>query len=384
MTTVAPPAEMTPLRERRWVIRWTSHLVYFVLLGTLVYATRFGADSTEWTIRAAMTPFVVLAVIMRVRFPYALPLLGMIEIAAGIGYSVYTLGAVSLAIRRRGLPVWAFLSVGGAIGGFQVYHSEVGDGSSPAGALISAGVWALTLSAVPTMVGGYIRSHRELQAAAAERAARTAFEHDLAVREARLEERDRIAQEMHDSLGHVLAQVSMQAGAMEVRARDPEDVSAAERIRETARSGLVELRAVVQTLGEDARLDPAPTLSAVPRLIEASRNAGAAITFDDELADAVSLPSPTGRAVHQVVREALTNAHRHAPAAPVHIVLAGAPGAGVTITAENPLTPRGDAGAGTGLRALERRAAALGGTLEARASRGRFTLKVHLPWEVAS
>lgn len=171
---------------------------------------------------------------------------------------------------------------------------------------------------------------------------------------------------------------------MEVRARHSDDADAAVRIRETARSGLAELRQAVQVLGEDSRRTPTPTLATVPQLVESSRDAGADIDLIDDLEDATTLPPPTSRLAYQVVQEALTNAHRHAPGVPVSIHLLGSPGVGVTIVAENPLAPGGEAGSHTGLATLRRRAAVMGGTLDARTSHGMFTLTVRLPWEVSS
>lgn len=231
-------------------------------------------------------------------------------------------------------------------------------------------------------MGQYIRRRREFAEAAAEQAVRAEVERELAAQRAVHTERERIAQEMHDSLGHVLALVTMQAGALEVNAKEATVVSAAEQIRETARSGLAELRAVVRALGADARRDPAPALSTIPQLVEASRAAGAEVILRDELdAGGGGVPSSTGRVIYQAVQESLTNAHRHAPGAPVEIVLSGAPGAGIEVRVSNPLTPGGERGAGTGLASLRSRVEVLGGTAEARALQGRFDLRVRLPWE---
>lgn len=364
-------------------MQWSSHLIYFVLLGVASYITQWGAGRTEWALWAAMAPFVVAAVLLRVRFPYALALLGLIEIIAGIGYNVYAFGMLSLAIRRRGVPVWTVACFAAVIDAFRTYRYDVEHSISSGQALLSAVVTGVALGVTPTLIGRYLRIQRDLQEAAATHAARAAFEHELAVRRAASEERERIAHEMHDSLGHLLARLSMQAGAMEVRSREPEDISAAARIRETARSGLVELRAAVRALGENTQLSPTTTFAAITNLVEASRDAGAVVTFDDELIDAASLPPSTGRMIYQVVQEVLTNAHRHAPGAPIRIRLTGAPGAGAKVVAENPLMPGGEAGAGTGLDALRRRVPVLGGKLDARVSQGRFALTVWLPWEVA-
>lgn len=293
-------------------------------------------------------------------------------------------GMLSLAVRRGGPRVW-LMAVAGGITLVVRWVLEADDAVDPIGTLLLSMLpAAVFISLVPLLVGGLIRSRRQVEAAAAEQAIRAEFERELAARQAAHAERERIAQEMHDSVGHVLALVTMQAGALEVGANDPEAIAAAQGIRRTARSGLAELRAVVRALGEDSRLDPAPGLSAVPRLVEASREAGGVVALTDELTDAEALPSSTGRVVYQVIQETLTNAHRHAPGAPVDISLSGAPEAGLILIAGNPLVPGGERGAGTGLDALRSRVRVLGGELDARAKSGRFELRMQLPWEAVA
>lgn len=184
----------------------------------------------------------------------------------------------------------------------------------------------------------------------------------------------------------MLALVTTQAGALEVRAPDSATREAAEGIRRSARAGLAELRAVVRALGEDARRDPTPGLGAVPGLVATSCEAGADVRLNDALdpGERDALPSPIGRVVYRAVQEGLTNAHRHAPGAPVDIVLSGSAGAVAEVNVSNPLVPGGERGAGTGLAALRRRVEVLGGDLDARATHGRFELRLRLPWEVTA
>ena len=384
MPAAATSSPHARLRDRPWVLRWSSHMVYLGTIVVFLYITQFNVFSEDWRIHAILAPVIVAAVVLRTRFPYALPLLGILEVALLTAFVVFWAGLISLTVRRRGPWVWIMAGLGSALS--IPRHLEYGyvQEFSPELQVISAVFWVLFNACTPMIIGSYIRRQRTLQTAAVERAARVAFEREVAARHAVSEERERIARDMHDSLGHILAQLSMQAGAMEVRARHSDDADAAVRIRETARSGLAELRQAVQVLGEDSRRTPTPTLATVPQLVESSRDAGADIALIDDLEDATTLPPPASRLAYQVVQEALTNAHRHAPGVPVSIHLLGSPGVGVTIVAENPLAPGGEAGSHTGLATLRRRAAVMGGTLDARTSHGMFTLTVRLPWEVSS
>ena len=364
-------------------MQWGALLLYLATIGLLyINSSPLGfAEGWQLVVQLVLLAPVIAAVVLRVRMPFALPLLGLTAIVSGT-FSVFMVGAMSLAIRRRGPWVWSIATVGGLLASAVIAYRDTLAGATPVGVALGVPLTVVIVGVAPTLVGQYIRRRREFAEAAAEQAVRAEVERELAAQRAVHTERERIAQEMHDSLGHVLALVTMQAGALEVNAKEATVVSAAEQIRETARSGLAELRAVVRALGADARRDPAPALSTIPQLVEASRAAGAEVTLRDELdAGGAGVPSSTGRVIYQAVQESLTNAHRHAPGAPVEIVLSGAPGAGIEVRVSNPLTPGGERGAGTGLASLRSRVEVLGGTAEARALQGRFDLRVRLPWE---
>lgn len=364
-------------------MQWGALLLYLATIGLLyINSSPLGfAEGWQLVVQLVLLIPVIAAVVLRVRMPFALPLLGLIAIVSGT-FSVFMVGAMSLAIRRRGAWVWSIATVGGLFASAVIAYRDTLAGATPVGVALGVPLTVVIVGVAPTLVGQYIRRRREFAETAAEQAVRAEVERELAAQRAVHTERERIAQEMHDSLGHVLALVTMQAGALEVNAKEATVVSAAEQIRETARSGLAELRAVVRALGADARRDPAPALSTIPQLVEASRAAGAEVILRDELdAGGAGVPSSTGRAIYQAVQESLTNAHRHAPGAPVEIVLSGAPGAGIEVRVSNPLTPGGERGAGTGLASLRSRVEVLGGTAEARALQGRFDLRVRLPWE---
>lgn len=366
------------------LVGWGAPFIYLLAIGVLFINSSPADFMVTWqlVLLVVLIPFVIAAVIFRVRFPYALALLGILGVTAGT-LAVFLVGMMNLAMRRGGVRPWLVAAVGAVAAVLLVLHRDIARGYSTPEIAISVVVILVIAGVAPTLVGDYIRVHRRLEASVAERAVRAEFERERAASQAVHTERERIAREMHDSLGHVLALVTMQAGALEVRSKDPETVAAAEQIRSSARKGLADLRAVVRALGEDTRRDPAPDLSAVPRLVQASRDAGAEVEFYDELSDRdrSALSPAIGRMLYHVTQEALTNAHRHAPGAPVVISLTGSPGAGVALGVRNPLAPGGDRGAGTGLASLRHRVDVLGGKLQARAAQGHYELRVWLPWE---
>ncbi|MFT4218963.1 MAG: histidine kinase [Microbacterium sp.] len=383
--TTVPPDAADPGRARAGRIRvshrWESHALYLVALG-LAYYTTVESDSPthQWMPHVLLLPFVVAAVLARKRLPYALPIVGVIGFALGTS-AAFPVGMASLAVRRRGLRVWGVGILGWAVALATVYRRFFEASWETTVQLVPLGF--LGFAALPILIGGYIRGSREREAAAVARAVRAEVEREQAAARAVGAERERIAHEMHDSLGHVLSLVTTQAGALEVSTTDPSTRTAAESIRSTARRGLADLRAVVRALGdEDVSRGPARGLAAIPALIEESRRAGATVSFADGIGiQTAEVPDSIGRVLYRLVQEALTNAHRHAPGSPVDVDLSGASGARVSIAVGNPLAPGGERGAGSGLGTLRNRVELLGGTLDARAARGMFELRAELPWE---
>jgi signal transduction histidine kinase len=125
------------------------------------------------------------------------------------------------------------------------------------------------------------------------------------------DDRVRIGQEIHDLIGHKLSVMVLHATALELAGGPAAGRAAA--IRETGCAAIAGLRHIVESLCDESALDPAmPSLrAAVDTLAEASRNAGLPIEID--LGDGVDeLGSDVGEVVFCVVREALTNVHKHA------------------------------------------------------------------------
>lgn len=250
-------------------------------------------------------------------------------------------------------------------------------------------VLVLVAHAALVALGALARARAALLESLRERARRAEAEQGRQVAQARAAERSRIANEMHDVLAHRLSLLATFAGALEYRPDLPPGkiCEAAGVIRSNVHLALRELREVITLLHDDAPTEgqehrPVPDLAAVAELLEESRAAGSPVDLSDKVTDVAALPAGTGRTAYRVLREALTNARKHAPGQPVSITLAGSPGSRLLIQVTNPLAEgsAGLPGSGTGLVGMTERVRLAGGTLDHRATAREFTLRAWLPW----
>lgn len=256
-----------------------------------------------------------------------------------------------------------------------------------------AWLWALTEFAAVVAWGMYIRARRQLLASLREQVAHARAAQELLAEQTRHAERTRIAQEMHDVLGHRISLMALHAGALEVRPDLPPArvAEAAGLIRLTARQALQELRAAIGVLRDGTRngeapLAPQPSLGDITRLVHESCQAGLDVALDMHVETPEAAPGELGRDACRIVREALTNASKHAPGAKVAVSVAGRPGQGLKVMVRNPL-PDGSArepslpGTGTGLAGLAERVAVADGTLSYGPDpSGDFVLNAALQW----
>ncbi|MCX4760375.1 histidine kinase [Streptomyces sp. NBC_01275] len=201
----------------------------------------------------------------------------------------------------------------------------------------------------------------------------------LEERTERLLERNRIARELHDSIGHALTVAVVQAGAARA-AGDPDFTDRAlAAIEETGRSALADLERVLGVLRESGR--PAsgrPTLAEADRLLESARASGAKV--DAEVTGPLeSVPAPVSREGYRILQEALTNVLRHAGAVPVRVRVGVADDL-LCLEVRNPLTARiPGPGRGSGLRGIRERAALLGGRASTGPDEGDWQVRAELP-----
>lgn len=202
----------------------------------------------------------------------------------------------------------------------------------------------------------------------------------LEERTERLLERNRIARELHDSLGHALTVAVVQAGAARATA-DPEFTDRAlEAIEETGRHALEDLERVLRVLREDGQ--PArqrPTLADAGRLLDSARTSGAKVDAD-VTGPVERLPGPVSREGYRMLQESLTNVLRHAGPVPVRVHVT-ADDALLTLDVRNalpaPAAPTGRGG--SGLRGIRERATLLGGRADTGPHDGDWRVRVELP-----
>ncbi|WP_327348294.1 sensor histidine kinase [Streptomyces europaeiscabiei] len=192
--------------------------------------------------------------------------------------------------------------------------------------------------------------------------------------QARMQERARIAGEMHDLLGHRLSLIVLYAGALEIRTRTaaPEVNGQADLLRTTSRTALDELRAVLGILRLDGAEPPdgtesvAGTREDVVNLVAEARHAGLPLTLSWNGEDLTDADVGIRRAVNRIVREALTNVHKHAPGAPTRLTVTVDTDK-LTLTVRNAARPPAvpPPSSGLGLAGLRERARLAGGDLTA-------------------
>ncbi|HYN96708.1 MAG TPA: histidine kinase, partial [Pilimelia sp.] len=224
-------------------------------------------------------------------------------------------------------------------------------------------VWGLMVASV-WIAGDRSRLRQERMAALEAQARQATRDAERDRRLAASQERTRIARELHDSAGHAINVILVQAGAARLlHERDPErSRRALATIEEVARGTITEIDQLVRALREDeGGTLPAPAgPAALAELIDRYRAAGLRVTSRVD-GPATPLASGVAWAAYRILQEALTNAARHGTGSAD--VAVGSGPAGVEITVTNPTTAPPSAARGHGIVGMRERASLLGGAL---------------------
>jgi signal transduction histidine kinase len=209
-------------------------------------------------------------------------------------------------------------------------------------------------------------------------------ERDVALRDqAALEERARIARELHDIVAHHVSGIAVQAETARLTTPGLPDEGARrlEAIGDTARDALAEMRRLVGVLREngDAEREPQPGLDRLDELIAAAWASGTYVRLT-VAGEAVPLPPGLDLTAYRIVQEALTNTRRHAPGANVDVEVRWDAGALSLRVRDNGPGPGDGVEEGHGLVGMRERAAMVGGSLYAGAAEGGgFVVEAELP-----
>ncbi|WP_114853673.1 sensor histidine kinase [Brachybacterium sp. YJGR34] len=305
------------------------------------------------------------------------------SVPAMIAFTLFVLVITIVHGWRAGLVPWAVSLLGTLL--MPMIGGPGAGGTTGAGLIVTASISGAALL-VAVLIAGRLRVGAELSR---EREL-TAAEH---ARRILVEERTRIARELHDVVAHSTSLIQVQASTARYRIPDlpPSALAEFEEISRNARGSLTEMRrllGVLRTEDDDAELAPQQSIADIPALVEGIRQAGGAVELTyspppDGLAPSVHI------AAFRITQEALSNAVRHAPGAP--ITLAVEPGEdAVRIVVHNgpsaadpppAALPAAAPGGGHGLRGMQERVTLLGGSLVVGPDpSGGWTVTAVLPW----
>lgn len=252
-------------------------------------------------------------------------------------------------------------------------------------ALLFTTLTFLASTVVPGLASRYRHQRRTLLRTLHEHNAQLLREREMIASHSRLRERQRIAQDMHDSLGHQLALIAVHTGALEVdRGLTDRQGEAVGVLREASVAAMHELREAVGILRdgtpepEPARVpaqggetDAAPAargVAGIDGLVAASRGAGTAVELRRTGDEVRALAPAADHAAYRITQEALTNALKHAPGAPITVELRYEPDSLVVEVTNGPVPAMAGGNGqrlvvsgGQGLTGLQERARLVGG-----------------------
>jgi signal transduction histidine kinase len=262
----------------------------------------------------------------------------------------------------------------------------VGFVAAPGNVSVSNIVGNLLAFAFTLLVGDLLRVRRDQNALLAERHRELEALREAETRSAIVEERMRIARDVHDVVGHSLVAITLQARAgLRRLQRSPERAGQALReIEALASHALEETRTAVATVrsGTDVTaLHPQPTLADLSDLLESMHDSDLEVHLEVEPA-AHELAAHLQSAAYRIVQESLSNAAKHAGPARTDVRIMRA-GDVLTVEVTDDSTKAAPAaGEGSGLRGMRERAEQLGGSLEAGPAPDRgWRVRARLPVE---
>lgn len=379
---------LTPWRIPSWAV--DAALIALIVGGFVGRLFRGGDgsfDTSEW-VDVAIGIVLLLA---RRRFP--LPALGAAVIASVVlsaavdrptllvPVTIVLLFNVGLRFERR-IAIAAGVLTTLAVAALVIALLRHGD-------IDGAGLAAIAWPALAVAAGTAIRTTRENVAAAQERARRAEESREIEARRQVVEERLRIARDVHDLVAHHIAVVNVQAGvAGHLLTTDPAAASQAlDTVRDAASTAVDELGELLGVLrtADDPRdpTGPTPGLDAIDDLISSFATSG--LTVEHETSGARrELSQSAELATYRVVQEGLTNAHKHGDGT-ANVSLAFGPDT-LRVEITNGFGSAASSGTGFGIVGMRERVEAVGGSIavDGDDARAPFRLVATLPTKEAS
>ncbi|WP_432071564.1 sensor histidine kinase [Streptomyces wuyuanensis] len=383
LTTPAAPSGPPLPRTSSHTLRWLPHVLGLAAVSALLPVTvnvlthdyRLGG-ALAGALATAQTAPLLLAVTRPLQawwIVFAADVLGAVALLgangtegrswpwtpmAVVGYLLLML-CLGLRERRRTLvAVWLLTGAAGFL--FELFSQRLSDGIH---------VLLFVLSGIVLLVADTLRTRGEVQRRLAEQ--ETISEAERA-RRTLLEERARIARELHDVVAHHMSVITVQADSAPYRI---DGLSPAAReefatIAAGARESLTEMRrllAVLRSEGSEGERAPQPGLGRLQQLVEATVRAGVPAELS-LAADPGDVPQAVDLSAYRIVQEALANVVRHAPGAATRVSV-GSDDAHLTVLVVNgpaaqAVSPLETSGTGHGLVGMRERVRLTGGTLD--------------------
>jgi signal transduction histidine kinase len=370
-------------RRRRW--SWAGRIVLAGILLAIAWPTSLNELAVTPATALPVALVVALPVLVAPEHPWrawGASTLGALLIAVVVGpgpgdalavqavHLVVLCGLTALVVGR--CAPWAAAVAG--VGLIVVFAVATGTVEGFALAVF----WTAVAVAVGLLLRRVLTQRREIAVVEELRA-------DEESRRAVLQERARVARELHDVVAHSMSMVVVRAETARYRLPDVDEASAVEfsAVAATARQALTELRGVLDVLrADDDRgrdLAPQPTVADVDTLLAATSDAGVDLTLTTT-GDPGSAGPAAALSLYRILAEALANASRHAAGAPVAVTLDHGPEAVRVRVVNGPGRDATGPGSGLGLPGMRERAAAVGGELTVGPTDdGGFAVDARLP-----
>jgi signal transduction histidine kinase len=355
---------------KRLAASWRADalLAAALLIWTLVFLiTQAPFPDRDWLVLAFAVPYAATLTARR-RWPLAPAL-----VACGLFLAVPALGLTSVFNAPLGTPyllMLFFLSyvlgTGTSLGAglaltvlLAVAANVANEGFNPISLMLTVGPW---------LAGRVVLSRRRMNDQLRARNEELVAERELFAQESVRYERARIARDLHDVVAHCLSVMVVQASAGQrlPEADRPGVTCALESVAEAAAQAQTEVGRLVELLGGTMPSAPTPGLDMIDELVRRASQTGQAVSCRFR-GPCDQLTPVAAEAAYRLVQEALTNAVKHAPGAPVEITIEGHEDT-VTVSVVNAASPRPPSGlersgGSYGLAGMRDRVSACGGTL---------------------